>query len=123
MNRILLKNTTLVRRCILPWIPAIALAVEDPPMNRVQFIGTHNSYHLAPPPKVRQLIEQFAKGEGDAIDHSHRPLTEQLGKLRIRQIELDLFADPKGGLYADPLGAKLAGGKPMKPDPAMAARA
>ena len=93
-------------------------AAEDPPMNRVQFIGTHNSYHIAPSPKVRRLIETVAKGEGDAIDHTHRSLREQLEKLGIRQIELDLFADPQGGLYANPLGAKLAGEVDPSPDPA-----
>ena len=87
-------------------------------MNRVQFIGTHNSYHIAPSLKIRNLIESFAKGEGDAINLTHRPLTEQLEKLSIRQIELDLYADPKGGLYADPLGAKLAGEVDANPDPA-----
>ncbi|MEO7099834.1 MAG: Ca2+-dependent phosphoinositide-specific phospholipase C [Luteolibacter sp.] len=95
-----------------------ALADEDPPMNRVQFIGTHNSYHIAPSPKIRQLIETFAKGQGDAINHTHRPLTKQLEKLSIRQIELDLYADPKGGLYSDPLGARLAGEVDANPDPA-----
>ncbi|MEO5912614.1 MAG: Ca2+-dependent phosphoinositide-specific phospholipase C [Luteolibacter sp.] len=95
-----------------------SIADEDPPMNRVQFIGTHNSYHIAPSPKVRRMIEIAAKGEGDAINHTHRPLTEQLEKLHIRQIELDLYADPKGGLYSDPLAARLAGEVEANPDPA-----
>lgn len=95
----------------------IGLSDDDLPMNRVQFIGTHNSYHIAPSPKIRQLIESFAKGEGDAINHTHRPLSEQLEKLSIRQIELDLYADPKGGLYSDPLGARLAGEVDANPDP------
>lgn len=99
-------------------ITAMAHADEDPPMNRVQFIGTHNSYHIAPSPKIRALIENFAKGEGDAINVTQRPLTEQLGKLGIRQIELDLFADPEGGLYSDPMGAKLVAEVDKNPDPA-----
>jgi hypothetical protein len=103
---------------ILALIAGVSPAAGDPPMNQVQFIGTHNSYHIAPSPKIRNLIETFAKGEGDAINHTHKPLREQLEKLAIRQIELDLFADPKGGLYADPLGARLAGEVNPKPDPA-----
>lgn len=99
-------------------ITTVAHADEDPPMNRVQFIGTHNSYHIAPSPKIRKLIETFAKGEGDAIDVTQRPLAEQLGKLGVRQIELDLFADPKGGLYSGPLGAKLVAEEDENPDPA-----
>lgn len=96
----------------------VAHADDDPPMNRVQFIGTHNSYHIAPSPKIRKLIESVAKGEGDAINVTQRPLAEQLGKLGVRQIELDLFADPKGGLYSDPLGAKLVVEVEKSPDPA-----
>ncbi|MES2440747.1 MAG: Ca2+-dependent phosphoinositide-specific phospholipase C [Verrucomicrobiota bacterium] len=95
-----------------------AFAGEDPPMNRVQFIGTHNSYHIAPSAKVRQMIESVAKGEGDAINHTHRPLTEQLEILKIRQFELDLYADPKGGLYSNPLAARLTGEGDPHPDPA-----
>ncbi|GAA5123247.1 hypothetical protein JIN84_11145 [Luteolibacter yonseiensis] len=99
-------------------ITAVAHAEEDPPMNRIQFIGTHNSYHIAPSPKVHKLIESFAKGEGDAINVTQRPLQEQFGKLGVRQIELDLFADPKGGLYSDPLGARLVSEGEKNPDPA-----
>jgi hypothetical protein len=118
MKRRLLKNSTLVPLFILPcWVGTVS-AAEDPPMNQVQFIGTHNSYHIAPSAKVHKLIETFAKGEGDAIAHTHRPLREQLEKLGIRQFELDLFADPKGGKYANPLGAKLAGETDPHPHPA-----
>ena len=35
--------------------------------------------------------------------YTHRPLTEQLGLLDIRQFELDVFADPApGSLYQNP---------------------
>ena len=92
-------------------------AGDDPRINQLQFIGTHNSYHLAPSPKVRGLIDTFAKGEGASLDHTHRSLTEQLEALHVRQIELDLFADPQGGLFADPLAAHLANEVNRTPDP------
>ncbi|MES2658263.1 MAG: Ca2+-dependent phosphoinositide-specific phospholipase C [Verrucomicrobiota bacterium] len=95
----------------------ISMADEDPPINRAQFIGTHNSYHIAPSPKVRHLIETVAKGEGDAINCTQRPLTEQLEKLSIRHFELDLYADPKGGLFSNPLAATLVGEINPHPDP------
>jgi hypothetical protein len=97
---------------------SVAIAEDDLPINRLQFIGTHNSYHVAPTPAVHRLIEGLAKGEGDAIAYTHRPLREQLTELGIRQIELDLYHDPVGGLYARPLGAKLAG-QAQEPHPAM----
>ncbi len=98
----------------------ISAAAEDPPLNHLQFIGTHNSYHVAPTPEVHRLIETVAKGEGDAILYTHRPLREQLGELGIRQFELDVFHDPEGGLYSRPLGARLAG-QAVEPSPEMLA--
>src|SRR5690606_28548917 len=44
------------------------------------------------------------------IDYTHRPLTEQLGRRGIRQIELDVFADPEGGRYATPAALRLGEG-------------
>jgi hypothetical protein len=44
-------------------------------------------------------------------------LPEQLSRLRIRQIELDCFADPRGGLYAEPRGPKLAAALGLPPVP------
>jgi hypothetical protein len=79
-------------------------------LNQIQVIGSHNSYHIAPEPAALKLIETGRPGAGKALSYTHRPLAEQFGKLGIRQIELDLFADPKGGLYANPRYAKL--GKP-----------
>jgi hypothetical protein len=106
--------------CILLALAAASLpafADDDPPLNHAQFIGTHNSYHIAPTPQVKKLIETIAKGEGDAIDITQRPLREQLEKLNIRQLELDLYADPKGGLYSDPLAARLTNDVDPNPDP------
>jgi hypothetical protein len=42
------------------------------------------------------------------LDYSHPPLPDQLSRLGIRQIELDCFADPRGGLYANPKGVQWA---------------
>ncbi len=71
-------------------------------MNQIQVIGTHNSYHLAPHKELAKLLRLTSPKQADAIDYSHRPLPEQFGELGIRQIELDLFHDPEGGLYSRP---------------------
>ena len=65
-------------------------------INAVQVIGTHNSYHIAP-----------VKSVSEDLNYTHRPLFEQLDELGIRQIELDVFADKKGGLYANPLAGRM----------------
>lgn len=91
----------------------------DVRLNQIQVIGSHNSYHVAPYPTVRDLIAQAAPGRADEIDYTHRPLAEQFSELRIRQIELDVHADPEGGLYAAPKARALlrATGGDAGPDP------
>lgn len=80
---------------------------ESAPFNRFQWIATHNSYHIAPPEKMRELINNFSPGGGDALDYTFAPLHEQLDA-GIRGFELDLYNDPKGGLYADAFALKFA---------------
>lgn len=76
-----------------------AMAVAEVRMNQIQTIGTHNSYHLAPEPGMMKMVKMFSK-EAEAWEYSHAPLDQQLNE-GIRQIELDVFADPEGGLYAE----------------------
>lgn len=79
-------------------------------LNQIQVIGTHNSYHLAPVPKVMNFIAVSGADTARGIDYSHPPLATQFAELGIRQIELDLYADPDGGLYSSPAAWKLLGG-------------
>ncbi|MCW1884720.1 phosphatidylinositol-specific phospholipase C1-like protein [Luteolibacter flavescens] len=87
--------------CLLP-----TLAMASPRLNEIQALGSHNSYHLAPPPALLGTLKTFNKN-AEAWNYSHPPLAKQLD-LGIRQFELDIFLDEKGGLFADPLGLKLA---------------
>lgn len=88
-------------------------------MNQIQVIGTHNSYHIQPHPSVMSLIKQFSKKQAEGISYTHRPLTEQFDELGIRKIELDVYADPQGGHYANPKALKMVAdaGLPSVPDP------
>jgi hypothetical protein len=82
---------------------AISAALAgEPRFNQMQVIGTHNSYHIAPIPSVLGMIATAAPRQAEGLDYTHRPLAEQFSRLGIRQVELDLFADPKGGLFAEP---------------------
>ena len=76
-------------------------------LNDVQVIGTHNSYHVAAQPEILEFIAGLKKEWRSALDYTHLPLDQQLRVQNIRQFELDLFADPKGGLYAEPMAAKV----------------
>src|SRR5260221_13769226 len=79
----------------------------DVRLNQIQVIGTHNSYHQLGHPSLRALMAKVAPNETAGLEYGHRPLPEQFD-LGIRQIELDCFADPAGGLYAHPRGVEWA---------------
>jgi hypothetical protein len=56
---------------------------------------------------------------GQAIEYSHRTLTEQLDEFGIRQFELDVFADPDGGLYANRAANAVVGLPVESTEPAL----
>ena len=86
-------------------------------LNQIQVIGTHNSYHQRAHKSLHELIAKRAPDEVRGLDYTHRPLSEQFSRLGIRQIELDCFADPQGGLYSDPRGVKWAADAGLAPVP------
>jgi hypothetical protein len=107
-----------MRRFALLWLGATGtfLFADDVRLNQIQVIGTHNSYHIAPAPGVKSLIATIKGDLASSLDYTHRPLPEQFGALGIRQIELDVFADPKGGLFSKPI-ARTRGTGDLGPDP------
>ncbi len=96
--------------------PAEGEAAKLPPdriddylrMNQLQMIGSHNSYHVAPEPDLLKRICFFNK-EAAGLNYTHLSLDKQLELQNIRQIELDVYADSEGGLFANRLGALLIG--------------
>ena len=81
-------------------------------LNELQLLGTHNSYHIAPEASMLAALGERARN----IDYTHRPLSEQLSRLGIRKFELDIFADPEGGRYAQPAAFRMVQG--LAPVPA-----
>jgi len=77
-------------------------ADDDLRINQIHVIGTHNSYHIAPAPNVLAVIAKTGKELAESLDYTHPPLADQFTKQGVRQIELDVFADPQGGRYAKP---------------------
>jgi hypothetical protein len=102
---------------VVSGIVLCAARADEPRLNQIQVIGTHNSYHLAPDPAVRALIAAAGKRQAEALDYSHRPLAEQFSRLGIRQIELDIYADPEGKLFAEPAARKIVRGLGKDPGP------
>ncbi|RYE62441.1 MAG: acid phosphatase, partial [Oxalobacteraceae bacterium] len=77
------------------WLPLLlaTLPVEEPVrLNDVVMLGTHNSYKLA-------MLRKADPKSADTLDYAHRPLVEQLDA-GARQLEIDIWYDPSGGLYA-----------------------
>lgn len=78
-------------------------------LNHIQVLGTHNSYKLYPHSDLVERLNEYVPGWADNINYEHRPIRFQLEELNMRQLEIDIFADPDGGLYAEPVGAQLIG--------------
>lgn len=92
--------------------PATALRLND-----LQYVGSHNSYHVAPEPRLLDKIKALAasipdvtKGLGDpaSLEYTHAPLETQLNR-GIRTFEIDIYADPVGGTFAKPKGPGILG--------------
>jgi len=82
-------------------------------LNQIQTIGTHNSFHVAATGREHQLLVDLNPAQAAQRTYSHRPLAAQLGAEKVRQIELDVFLDSKGGLYAHPVLRAEAGLEPL----------
>ncbi|HEX6470797.1 MAG TPA: phosphatidylinositol-specific phospholipase C1-like protein [Streptosporangiaceae bacterium] len=88
-------------------------------LNQIQVIGTHNSYHVEANQAEFSLISLVAGASAaGALQYSHPPLAEQFDDEHVRQIELDVYADPDGGRYATPLIRQFTG-QSAEYDPAM----
>lgn len=71
-------------------------------LNDIQIMGTHNSYHTraATEPMATVVREQYPIFPSAVGDYRHKPLFEQLDRLGVRHLELDVNADPEGGNYS-----------------------
>ncbi len=110
MRRSLTWVSSAAAACALAIAGAVA-AIADPEtglrMNQIEVIGSaYNSYHAGLTPGVAKLLKATNPKAFDGLDYSHAKLTTQLDN-GTRQIELDVYADVKGGRFAHPFGATL----------------
>lgn len=111
---------TLVADAPRPAAAAPPAGAGDIRLNEVQAIGTHNSYkrELSEPEQAEYDAIISTPGDYDEfLAYSHATIPNQFGLQNVRGLELDLFGDPEGGLYAEPMVRQRLGMGPL-PDPA-----
>ncbi|WP_288376041.1 phosphatidylinositol-specific phospholipase C1-like protein [Chryseobacterium culicis] len=88
--------------CCFHMFSGQSLFPDDVKMNEIQVIGSHNSYKKAILPEVyRFLAQKDTLNALPKIQYEHIPIPEQLD-LGLRNLEIDVYADQKGGKYAHP---------------------
>jgi hypothetical protein len=86
-------------------------------INEIQLVGTHNSYHSGISPNEMTNLRKLNPRAAESLAYRHPSLETQLND-GVRQIELDIYADTKGGLFATPQGPVLAAQAGLPADPA-----
>jgi len=85
-------------------------------LNEIQLVGTHNSYHSGISANELINLRKMNPRAADSLDYRHPSIETQLND-GVRQLELDVYGDTKGGLFAHPLGPVLAAKAGLPPDP------
>lgn len=85
-------------------------------VNQIQVIGTHNSYHAGFAPSEAALMREKNPRAFEALDYSHPSLDVQLSA-GVRQIEIDIYADAKGGRFAHPAITGMVAAAHLPADP------
>lgn len=106
-------------RKAIKWMPVMLLPallpaaswsqeINNLPINQLQVIGSHNSYKQSIDAPLFRMIRQSDSSVARHIDYSHISLPDQLS-LGLLNLEIDVYADTKGGKYAHPKGLEWEG--------------
>lgn len=85
-------------------------------MNQIQVIGSHNSYHAGLTPGVAAVLGKVNPQAARSLEYSHPSLTRQLDN-GVRQLEIDVYADAKGGRYSRLAVTDMIAQAGLPPDP------
>lgn len=72
-------------------------------LNNIQVIGSHNSYKIGIEEPLLNYIASIDSSRAKSLEYGHVSLVEQLN-LGLRNLELDVFYDPKGAHFSNPKG-------------------
>jgi hypothetical protein len=84
-------------------------------LNEIQVIGSHNSYNLGFAPSEEKFASSQNPREYEALEYRHATLTSQLDG-GVRQLEIDIVQDPRGGRFAHPMIVALTKQAGLPPD-------
>lgn len=79
-------------------------------MNRIQVIGSHNSYKRAIDPALFKMFQQKDSVSASKLDYEHISIAEQLD-MGLLNLEIDVYPDEKGGRFAHPKGLQWVPGQ------------
>lgn len=104
-------------RYIVFFAVLVSASAQQLKLNEIQIVGTHNSYHAGIGANEMDYLRKVNPAAADALDYRHPSLATQLND-GVRQLEIDVFGDAKGGLFVHPAGLDLAAkaGYPADPD-------
>lgn len=85
-------------------------------LNQIQVIGSHNSYNLGFAPSEEKFARARNAKSYEGLEYHHASLTAQLDG-GVRQLEIDIVQDPKGGRFAHPKIVELTKDAGLPPDP------
>jgi hypothetical protein len=105
-----------MKPAVLLLLAATSVAAQQVKINEIQIVGTHNSYHSGISPNEMANLRKLNPQAADSLDYRHPSLTTQLND-GVRQLEIDVFGDTKGGLFSHPGGPVLAAKAGLPADP------
>jgi hypothetical protein len=93
-----------------------AAAYGQTGLNEIQVIGSHNSYHIGLAPNETAWLTKLNPKSAAGLDYQHPSLDVQFDN-GVRQVEIDVYADVKGGRYAHPANLKMVADAGLPADP------
>ena len=86
-----------------------SMEINDLKLNQIQVIGSHNSYRIHPTVDMFNLMVGLNPELASELDYDHPSFDVQFSQHGIRQIEIDIYHDPEGGLFYNQRGNLFIG--------------
>jgi hypothetical protein len=105
-----------VKSAALALLALVSASAQQVKINEIQLVGTHNSYHSGISPNEMANLRKLNPRAADSLEYRHPALETQLND-GVRQLEIDIYGDTKGGLFAHPQGPVLTAKSGLPADP------